>query len=497
MVNRLMQACAILGVVAGGALVAQLPALTPQAAASTAADEQMYDELLLSNGSLVRGRIIEETETKIVFELHTNFGKIETTYNKADVLSIRRDAGKMAAIADVAAPAVQIPDDKPDADDEHAKKMADPDAYKIYSVLFDGSFGSNISQTPLNELVADINAVFDDAVPNPEIGGVSTVVDPKVRDKHVVIIQIRTSPAGGGYNEIFRAEELIPIIESEIHDRGRRVIFVIDNAVDGSAFLPWVSPEMYFLPQGRMYITSDFAFFDSGDDVVDEKLIGAFIGSAEGFALRGGYTEIGPQIAKAMARSTYWFAVKWTGSTPQVMLREPTPAEIADGWEVLSDDGIDENDDTMQEAIRNPNDQLRLVADTAFRMGASQGTVEDMDDLLFQLGMNRNHVMVKNEGARILNEWDTQLERYYDQAWPGSQQRRPGELWREYQDIEVRGNFNDRRKARGQQLRILRQIRSMTLRVAESIPGIEQLISNIEVQIEAIRTAQQLDAQNR
>ncbi len=501
MVNRVMQTFAVAGVIAGGAMIAQVPAITPSAVASTLADEESYDELLLSNQKIVRGKILEETETKIVFELHTNFGKIKTEYAKSDVLEVRRNAGKMEAVADDSTPDVTIVnEDDNEGDDEYAKKIKDPDAYKIYGINFTGIFGIHLSDTPLKELIADINDVFDDAVPNPDPNGVPTIVDPSVRDKHVVLIRIQMEPTRQGFQDIFRAEELVPYLETEIHERGRRIIFLIDQAVNGSAFMPWISPEMYFLPDGRMYFTSNFAEFDSGDDVVDEKLIGAFIGAAEGFAIRGGYAEIGPPIIKAMARSTYWFTVKWTGSVPDIMLREPNPTELSEGWEVLSDNGIGPNEDDERKQLRDPNDQLRLLADTAFRMGASKGTVQDYDDLLFQLGMNRNHVEMRTNAARILGDWNAQLDRFFTRAMRQNPfTGRPGELWVEFGDVSSQGanSFNDRRKIRGQQMRILRQIRSLWQRVEEAIPGATNEIANLELMIEQIKTQQQLDSQNR
>ncbi|MFX8523840.1 hypothetical protein ABTM10_20375, partial [Acinetobacter baumannii] len=70
---------------------------------------------------------------------------------------------------------------------------------------------------------------------------------------------------------------------------GKRVVFWIKRAMVGAAFLPFVSKEIYFLPEGRMGGIGTLQDFDLGDKRVNEKQISLRLGHAEGIAIQGGY----------------------------------------------------------------------------------------------------------------------------------------------------------------------------------------------------------------
>lgn len=452
-------------------------------------EAEQLDEIVLSTGRVVRGKVISENDREIVFDIiQAGMAPYRVTYPRSDVQRITRNVAPAPAIADARGA------DEVGNDDDGT---IDPDAALIYEFSIRGQFGRDVSQSPIRDIFDDVNEIFNDAVPNPEAGGPATVVDPAVRDKHIVLITIDTAAGQQGFLEIFRAEEILPIFEEEIHLRGRRVVFIVEQAINGAAFLAWLSPEMYFTPEGIMYFTNDFDLYDTGDEMVDEKLIGAHVGTAQGFTILGGYAEVGPQIIKAMARSQYWLSVKWTGTTPKLSMRPPRATDAAEGWEILTDNGRDENLDTLEQFVRNPNDQLRLKADVAFRLGVSDGTIRDRDELLFMLGVYRNHHFVDHDARDILGAWQRDLRNFNEQAFPGSQQQPPGDLWRDYYDIQVRGDFQDRRKARGRQMNLLGQIRSKIKRVDEVVDAQGQLISQIETLIYQIQTQQQIDSENR
>ncbi len=498
MLKRLMQVSPLVAMIAIGCTWVPSPVVSQAVAASEGDEESMesIDELVLSSGTVVRGKIIEETETEIVFELRMpGFPPIERRYRKAEVAKITRDVDRVER-ADIVHDPVKADKGKDKDNDNPFVNNDDPDAAQIYRIRLSGRFGYNVTHTPVQELIDDINRVFDDAKESNVEGGPATVVDDEVRDKHIVLLEIDCTP-GGGFDGLWNSIEFINLFEQEIHDRGRRVVMLVNQAVDGSAFLPWISKEIYFLEGGIMGISSDLHLFDIGDPMVNEKQISLRLGHAQGYAILGGYVEQGPAIIKAMARSTYWLSVLWTGATPRVSLREPTSADLAAGWELLSDDGLDENDDDMQQGVRNPNDQFVLRDDTAFRLKVSQGTVSNAEEILFLLGVHRNANYVEHEGNQIFADWNKALATFTEKAFPGSQRQRPGELWRDYGRIQVAGDFNDRRKARGRQLQILKQIRSITQRVAEAVDPDGGLINEIEFNIYVIQYQQRLDNENR
>ncbi|MEM1423877.1 MAG: hypothetical protein AAGH64_07720 [Planctomycetota bacterium] len=492
MLKRLLHCTPLaIAVVLGGTWTAASLAPTAHASVSEDNESVVISELLLSNGRTVRGVILEETATHILFELRmTGFPVIERKYSLTEIQNITRDVEVLPVAA---ADDVII---KRDADkDDEAVGNSDPDAAQLYYVRFRGSFGRDVSATPIAQIIEDINNTFDDAIPNTDPSGPATIVDPETREKHIVVLELDTEP-GRGFDDLFSAVEFLEAFEHEIHARGRRIVMLVENAFDGAAFLPWLSNEIYFKTEGVMAVTSDLEDFDIGDDMVNEKQISLRIGRAQGYAVLGGHEKVGPQIVKAMSRSRYWLSVLWTGAEPRVELRRPTAAMASAGWEVLSDDGIDDREDTMQQAMRRPNDQLYLFADTAFRLGVSEGTVADRDELLFMLGVHRNYNWVDNNSAEILSDWGSEIDRYIELAYPGDQRTRPGKLWRELNDIAIEGNERERRQARGRRIAKYKDIRAMTNRVAEVVDPNGQLISMIELQMYILQTQNQLDGEN-
>ncbi|MEO1128105.1 MAG: hypothetical protein AAFX05_00185 [Planctomycetota bacterium] len=459
--------------------------LAPQAFASS--EDGNLDRLIFLNGRVVDGELLEETATEYVFRVHYgNMPPVETRYRKTEVLELQLDAVAPAEDGD----AIRILDNDDDNDD--ARKERNPNAALIYLVELEGSFGSDISDTPLREMFEDVDRVFGDIVSQPLGGGAMTgVVDPAKRDKHIVVIKLNCEADPRlGFDGIFRAEQLGPIIEEQTQTKGRRIVFWIDRAFDGAAFLPWLSREIYFTTDGAMGFSQDLEDFDSGDDMVDEKLISARFGHAHGFALDGGYV-LGPEIINAMARRSYWLAYRMVGGEPELMQRKPTADEQRAGWVVLTDSGDGEYKDEELEAVRNFNDRLILGSDLAYKLGVSKGICDSEADIAHALRVHRNYEFVDHRGQRIFEEWSDSIENALRQI--SQSQQTPGMLWEEFNRIRVDGSYNDRKRARGRQMNILRQIRSIVKRFEEVWDPSGNFQSNLSLQIEQIKKAQELD----
>lgn len=470
-------------------------ASTP-AARSDGASGSMLDELIFLNGRVVKGEIIEETAQEVV--ILVRFGNLpptRTTYLKSDLLEVKHDVvpAAGAAVGSGVGGGADETDEGSDGDDPFAD--ADAEAAKLYVVEWEGQFGSDISETPLTKMFEDVDRVFGDLVPSEFEHERVEVVDPSKRDKHIVVIKLNsgTDPRFG-FDGMWRAEELGRIIKEQIQVKGRRVVFWVDWAADGTVFLPWVSQEIYFTDDGVMLVTSDLEDFDIGDQVVNEKQISLRLATAHGFAIDGGYGSEAAQIINAMARRSYWLAMRYRGGQPELMQRRPTEDEVLDGWEVLSDDGQGDRGDGIEQVTpwnaHKFNDRLVLDARLARLMNVSDGTADDIEELASRLGVSRNYVAVEDRGDEFFEDWSAGLERGFEKYMEIQNE--------EFPRIQVAGDYADRSRARGRQINMMRQMRSLLTQYAEVLDPNGQQRSQLDIQIEVIKKQQQQDrAANR
>lgn len=470
-------------------LLAEIPtarADEPKKTGDDAKAESKLDQLIMASGAIVNGTIVEETkdEIKILVQLGAIKASRPTTYNKADIVEIKRGLKPEEAAGGANLPTTTTkPKDKKPKDKVEALKAetGTDEGTKLYIADLEGLFGEDVSQTPLQRLFEDVDRVFNDIIEEKGGDGIRKVVKPEMREKHVVVLRLDSqSNPQQGFDGIFRAEEIAPVIEEQIQKRGRRVVFWVQNAVNGAAFLPWISPEIYFESDGRMYFTSDLEDFSSGDEMVDEKLVSARFGHAEGFARDGGYD---PILIKPMARSKYWLAVRFEGGEPVYLQHKPKP-EDGPGWEILTDDGKGENEDKK---LRGFNDLLQLDAEWAQKLKVSKGTVDTIDDLAFALGYEKNYKVVESKAKDVMGGWREEVRNFHRMVGQN------GRLSREYGEVRVEGNYAERTKARGRQLQLLKQIRSLIIRYKEfADPGGNQ-VAQIDVLINTIEQEQYRD----
>lgn len=443
----------------GAAMVCAFPGPSPVRADETASQSaSTLDRVIMKNGKVIEGEILEETDTTIHMKVIVAGISAPTTFKKSDILDIKR--GAAPATGEGATPpkggaATTLASAKTDASDE-----VRPNAARLYVAELKGNWGFDVSQTPLRRIFDDADRTFGDLIDGPSG---RKVVDPEKRQKNIIVFKMNCA-SEGGYNSVFRAEELLPIVYGEMADKGRRVVFWVELAGGGAAFLPWVSPEMYFTSEGKMGGIGNLDAFNVGDNMVKEKLVGAFLGHAEGFAIKGGYADH-LDVLRAMIRQQNWLAVRFEGGRPQYLTREPK-AEDGEGWVVLSDNGEGANKD---EKVLEVNDILILEADWAMKIGVAKGIADSVDDLAFALGVHRDYIHLEDaKGQRILDGWSDQLDNAIRMVNPEERPGLPlGRLWREFNEIQVQGEYTDRRRERGRKINLLRQIRSIITQFAE------------------------------
>lgn len=468
------------------------------AESSDAAGNPAPDRLIMRSGKVIDGRILEETDSQITMTVVMGGITAKTTFNKSEIAEIKRGVNAPAAAkadapeAAAAAPSKEQPKaTTPPADED------DPTLTRLYVVELKGRFGWDVSKTTLANLFNEADKELNDLVPGTGAMSGKRVVDPAKRDRNIIVLKVELASAPQ-FGSIFAAENIAPVVKDQIVDKGRRVIFWVKSATGGAAVFPFVSPEIYFTPDGRLGGVVDLDEFTSGDHMVDEKLISAYIGHAEGFLIKGGYADHLPAL-RAMLRKHVWLYVKFEGGRPIYLERAPEDRD-GDGWTLLSDDGQGDNKD---ESELEGNDLFLLEPDWAEKLGISDGTVETIDDLAFRLGVHRHYIAVeKNRAQKAVDAWKTGIDEAFKNVNP---QERPGvrvgKLYRDLAELSQggggAGDANERKRIRGRRINLLNQIRGIVGQYAEVLDADGQWRARIDVEISRLKMEAETDARQQ
>lgn len=436
----------------------------PQAAtAGSFISTDTADQIIFRDGRIIKGEIAEETETTVsMFVMVGSIkGAAPTTYNKEDVLSIVRGTGDDTAIE---APQTDIdPVDQPTA--------ASPGAKVIYHIKLNGEFGRDFNKTPLEQAV-DASKQY-----NP--------------DYLLIEVDNRWEQFGqdlgddvASFDQFSIADQLEPVLRQDLQahwENPPEVVVWVKNAMAGAAFIPFFTPNVYFSSNGRMGGIGNLGgmFGSMGDEVVRQKQESLRLGRAKGMAIVNGYD---PRIMEAMTMREYVLYYTMDGGRP-VYYNEPVP-----GAELLTDDGKDGNADTMEEQVRSEgNDVLTLRAELAQKLGISKGTADSVEDVLFYLGLLDNYQLIEDPSQRVLDRWSQTIDRL---------ERDIPKMFREYNEINVGGDYNARKRARGARINILRKIIAQVERYEESLRfsriGVPP-VAQMRVTIEQLRLQQLAD----
>jgi len=434
--------------VASAALAGPATAGVERVGSVTNLVESSVDEavLVFRDGKRVSGTILEESETEIRMRVTVAGIAAETTYQKSEILTITRTEG---AAAQGGAATEDVKPTRVDRDPVGSR----PGAKKVYVIPLKGVFGEHISQTPIRQAIADAQRNEADYLVFRLENEWSAALFGGLEDEQL-------SDDTSAFDELFRAEEIEPVITKEIPrnwEKQPEIIFWVENAMGGAAFLPLITPNIYFSSDARMGGVGGLAqmFEGVGDEVVREKQRSLRLGHAQGMALQGGHDV---RVVNAMTRMDYVLSYNVIGGRPVFYERMPEgPFES-----LLTDDGTQGEfaDSTMDRVTGDGNDVLTLRAEVARKIGVSKGTVDSLDDLLFELGIHRNHELVDGSAQAIMDRWRDGIDSF---------NRDLRALWAEFGDIEVQGEYNERKSARGAQIRKLRQIQQLCEKYGEAV----------------------------
>ena len=356
---------------------------------------------------------------------------------------------------------------------------------RVYAFTLDGWFGKDVSETPIAEALEDARQQKADYIIITVDTDWHQFGDPLKSDLPEDVI--------GGFDQFFRTKKLAPLFQEKklVWEKQPKVIFWVKQAMGGAAFLPFMSDTMYFHPDGKLGgINGIFVMFGGrGDRVVVEKQVSLRLATAQGIAIQSGYD---PRLIEAMTRGEYVLSYRLEGGRPVYLERYPQSTDEF----LLTNNALNEDErDSIQDLARGRGvNWLTLKAPTAQVLGVSEGTVETMDDLLFELGIARNHVMV-GDGEKIMDDWSRGLKRTEQ-----SLER----LWTEFSEIMVEGEWSERRRARGQQRAKLQQMIGMLERYKEAIVpyhipvfrnfgSADQLIAQFRMMLQRIELEQLAD----
>lgn len=436
----------------------------PAVSAPTAAEE--LDQLIFRDGRIIKGEIADETDTTV--SMFVMVGSIKggkaTVYDKADILSVVRAAPADEEAAEVSGDEMEDPISVP-------VEPASPGAKVVYHIKLDGWFGKDINVSPLKQAV-DAARQY-----NP--------------DYLLIEVDNRWERFGedfgdeaANFDEFSIADELEPVVRQDLQTHWKNppeVVVWVKNAMAGAAFIPFFSPNVYFHSDGRMGGIGNLGgmFGSTGDEVVRDKQESLRLGRAKGMANANGYDA---RIMEAMTMREYVLYYTMDGGRP-VYYNEPTP-----GAELLTDDGLDDNEDSMPDQVRGTgNDVLTLRAELAQKLGVSKGTADTVEDVLFYMGVLDSYQLIEDPAERVFDRWSETVERLV---------RDIPTMYREYDEIQVQGDYNERKRARGAKINILRKIISQVERYQESlqfsqidVPPVDQM----RILIEQLRLQQLAD----
>ncbi len=509
---RFLIAAAIVGAT-GSILLASSAGATPFVAVA----DETQDTLVLVNGKIVTGTIISETRTTIKFKGVVSGIPFETEYEKKDIASITRATKKpdgansttapsnTPAIAPASTPVVSIPDVKRDATAiaaEAALKAAgkgnagangganrdiaaaDDGRHGFYWIKLSGKFGRDISQTPLRQAIKDAKA-----------NKAETIII-EVDAEELKLQQVgheQFASAEDGFASVFRAEPLTTIITDEMPrewDSMPRIVSWVKRAEGGAAFLPFACPEIYFHPDGKIGGLGGLTFLFGGEahERVYEKQVSLRLGHAEGILRAGGYDD---RLVRAMAMHEYVLTLGTENGKPKLFERMPENP----GEELLTDDGDDKQGrrDGIQVLARGTGDDvLTIDSRIASLLGVSKGEVSSKDELLTELGLDRDAHEITGRSERIMKDWRTGLD---------NAERQVRRALDDYNSVvvEAPAGYTERTRARGRRTKLLNEIVSVMSRLSEALDdrwrGQNEIPPDAQIRtwLEQIKLQQMLD----
>lgn len=472
----------VLGLAAGAIVLSAGLAVAGPATASagvwTLAAEPTH-ELLLTTGQTVKVEILEEGDKEIKVNVFVGGISAPRTYQRSEIISITELGHSPEAEVKATEPAKAA---KADAGIPEG-------ALKVYVMELEGEFGRDVSYTPVRDAVEKAREMGADVIVvkcNANWRELEGFTDEKTDDQ-------------GEFEEYRIAEAIHPVFTSEMRAKWQRqpqIVFWVERAMSGMAFLPLIKNDIYFTSDGRLGGVGnlDELFGSTGDEVVRDKQKSLRHAYVRGMAIEGGHDT---KLVDAMVSRKYVLSYRLENGKP-VYLEGEEP-----GWILLTDDGRDERQDSDKDLVRGlGNDTLTLTADLASKLQLSKGTADTLDDLFFQMGIEDRAYVLNDENddgetdaARsTLDDWSTGLDRAIQKL------RR---LQFDLANVQERPQRNDpdgskaRNAARGQRTKLINEAIALLNKYGEVLDPGGQFRANLEIQRQAIENEKRREQVDR
>jgi len=471
------KAAAVLVASAGLTLIASP---TAQAAPIVAFTGEPTHELLLSTGQTVKVEILKESDKEIEVNVYLGGMSAPRTYQRSEIVSITElgHSPKAETEAKAKEPALAAKTDE----------AIPANALRVYVMELGGTFGKDVSYTPVRDTIERAREMNADVI----------VVKCNANWKQLEGFTDELADDQGDFEEYRIAEAIHPVFTSEMRakwEKQPKVVFWVERAMSGMAFLPLVKNDIYFTSDGRMggVGTLDELFGGTGDEVVRDKQKSLRRAYVQGMAIEGGHD---PKIVDAMISKKYVLSYRIENGKP-VYLEGEEP-----GWILLTDDGKDERADTDRDIVRGlGNDALTLDADLAYKLQVSKGTADTLDDLFFQMGIEDRAYVLDDENddgetdiaRRELDNWSTGIDRAIQKI------RR---LRYDLDNVQVRQQRNDpdgskaRNAARGQRTKLINEAIALLNKYGEVLDPGEQFRVRLELMRQQIENEKRLERIN-
>ena len=368
--------------------VAVLPQTTIAAPDETT---QTEDIIYLEDGRILKGEVISETNTEVVFEIiHREFNiRSKMTFARADVSRIDHDVEIPAAEAGGASVATTASTTSEDSDPwartfgTRRGASHDESLPSFYFVPMKGQMGTDVHTQVYMDMVDDIRLHNPDYlvfVMNTNFVAEDIIVpehdfDGATNDKNLDSLD---------FLDMYR--DLVNVFRDEMPDI-RQIMWVEDSDGIGSIMaMAW--EDMYMKPDAKFGGASQLAQFWAGlGDNIDGKYREGMMALLKGFALYGNYAT---ELVDGMVRREKALSATWKG-------REVIWSLDKSG-DYLVDDG--------ERGIAN------FTARTAEDFLISKGTAETLDDLALLLG-EREYRIVDGKSEEIFEKYVTDWRRLY------------------------------------------------------------------------------------
>lgn len=413
-------------------------------------------QLVLRDGRTIGVRIVEELENEILVEVVLNGISARRSYARSEILSIQALGGDAVGGDDVDA-----------GEAEH----------RVYVANLVGDFGRDITATSMDRVMKDA----------AKSGANVVVLYLNSEWKQADFVLAERFDDFAEFDQFFAAERFLGTLQDDVRDtevwpEAPRVVFWVHRAMGGLAFLPMTTRDVFFTSDGQMGGIGNLdQLFDNQKEAFFKKQQGLRRTAVEGWLIEAGHN---PIVGNAMMQRSLVLSYRIKNGKAE-FLRNYPETDPGGGWTLLTDDGEDDREDTDAQIVRKQgNDVLTLRAPTALTLGFSKGTVDETEDLLFELGIFEDGVILNDEDGdgftdsadRVVAGWSNGLQ----------------ETIRRYQRMSRDLQQLDGPNALSRRINMLQRIIALIRPYKEVLDPGDQLLVNLNLQIEQLRNQRQL-----